>query len=195
MVLSLQHPNGLTNQISINACNQDLNYDGKYECILSNKNIFATIDPEGGYIPFLFTKDELGVHQVIGPTWEFVTGISDPSMWDLSLGVRSDPDQILGAFGDSFKDWNTYTSDLSENKVVLASDDLTIQKSFLLINNNLHIDIVNSESSNHEITIPLVVDPWIRFTSDWGDKYKITNIPDGMQWGISTGVNVDTPVE
>ncbi len=177
--------------LSINACDQDLDYDGKFECILSNNQILAVIEPEGGYVPFLFSKDEQGVHQVIGPTWEFVTGISDPSIWDLSLGVRSDPDQILGAFGDSFKDWNTYIIEQSENKVVLTSDDLTIQKSFLLFNNNLHIDIVNSEIINHGITIPLVIDPWTRFTNDWGNKYSSTSISNGVRWGISTGLNVD----
>jgi hypothetical protein len=177
--------------IAINSCDQDLDYDGKNECILSNNNIFTTIDPEGGYIPFVFSKDALGVHQEIGPTWEFVTGISDPSMWDLSLGVRSDPGQILGAFGDSFNDWNTYTVNLLENQVILTSSDLTIRKSFLLVNNNLHIEIISSKFNPYEITIPLVVDPWIRFTSGWGDKYSIVHSSEGIQWGISTGVNIE----
>ena len=53
-------------------------------------NIFIVIEKDGGYIPFVFTRDAQGIHQIIGPTWEFIIGLSDPSSWDIKLGVRSE---------------------------------------------------------------------------------------------------------
>ncbi len=86
------------NPIPISSCNLDIDYDGINECILASNSIFLTIEPIGGYIPFIFSVDKNGAHQIVGPTWEFVIGLSDISEWDLSKGVNSDPNQILGAF-------------------------------------------------------------------------------------------------
>jgi hypothetical protein len=88
--------------VPIQSCSRDLDFDGENECILANNHIFAVIEPDGGYIPFVFTNDDQGIHQIIGPTWEFIVGMSDPSSWNTFSGVRSDSAQILGAFQDQF---------------------------------------------------------------------------------------------
>jgi len=173
----------------ISRCDVDLDYDTKNECILANHNIFLTIEPEGGIIPFIFSRDIHGAHQIIGPTWEFMLGMSDPTLWDLSQGVRSDPGQILGAF-DQTKMINYYFV-LESDKVYLYDGVMTMRKSVEILDNGALISVFNRASPNEIVHIPLVVDPWTRFTPDWGDKYTLLKLPDGINWGILTGVNVD----
>jgi hypothetical protein len=153
---------------SRNSCTTDLDYDEEMECVLSNDNIYVIIDPEGGYIPFIFSKDDSGLHQIVGPTWEFILGVSDPTMRDLSLGVRSDPGQILGAFDWSDSSNNTYsTSHIGNRLVIDYGGNLPLRKTFTVSDNGIRIDINNSITTSEKILIPLVVDPWTRFTTGW----------------------------
>jgi len=174
------------------SCDIDLDYDGKNECILANYRVFAIVEPEGGYIPFVFSLDDSGIHQVIGPTWEFIVGMSDPSIWDLSLGVRSDSEQILGAFSDSFDSWNYYNISLTNNKVVMTSDNMAMRKSVSILPNSIHVQIHNIDKSSTNSSIPLVVDPWLRYTTPgWGDLYTMITSPSKFLWGINSGESVD----
>jgi hypothetical protein len=169
-------------------CDLDLDYDSKNECILANNSIFAIVEPEGGYIPFVFSLDASGIHQIIGPTWEFIVGISDPSTWELSLGVRSDSEQILGAFSDSFHDWNNYDVDLMNSIIFMSSESMTMRKTVSILPDGLHIEIQVLDKSPTNAYIPLVVDPWIRYsTPGWGDLYTSIKSPSELQWGINSG--------
>lgn len=168
-------------------CSIDLDYDGKNECILASKNIFLTLEPEGGYMPFVFTLDERGYHQIIGPSWEFILGLSDPSVWNLSLGVRSDPDQVLGAFEDNYDIWSNYTLQLFENNIIMDSANMAIRKSFTISDDSIQVTIHDPDSLLNSTYIPLVVDPWIRFTPGWGDKYTVIKNPYAIRWGINSG--------
>ncbi len=156
--------------------------------MLSNKKIYITIDPDGGYIPFLFSIDDNGLHQIIGPTWEFILGISDPSLWDLSLGMRSDPGQILGAFDSNNRAINNYSIVQSKNKLVIDYNGyMPLRKSFTISDDRIRVDIIDSSSSSENVLIPLVVDPWHRFSLGWGESYTTMNSPTGVQWGINSG--------
>jgi len=183
--------NWADNPSSIETCDRDLDYDGKNECVLANNKIFSILDPEGGYLSFVFSKDDRGIHQIIGPTWEFIVGLSDPSDWDLSLGLRSDYNQILGAFSDSFHDWNNYNVVLKDNYVIMESEKMTMRKSISVSPNSLHIEIRNFSQSVNNSFIPLVLDPWIRYTPGWGDLYTSIKLPFAFQWGINSGVAVE----
>jgi len=174
------------NAIPRETCSIDLDYDGRNECILANKYIFAIIEPEGGYIPFLFANDDRGIHQIIGPTWEFEVGLSDASNWNPNLGVRGDPAQILGAFQDNLDNWNNYDVNLLENKINLYSNNMSMRKSITIYPDSLHIDIQNLNQLQNNSTIPLVIDPWSRYTSGWGDLYTVSRLPLIFQWGINS---------
>jgi hypothetical protein len=173
----------------ISRCDTDLDYDNKNECILANHTIFLTIEPEGGIIPFIFSRDIHGAHQIIGPTWEFMLGMSDPTLWDLSQGIRSDPGQILGAFDKNNND--NFSFVIEDHKLYFYSDEMTMRISVKIMENGVLVSVFNQALVNEIIHIPLVVDPWTRFTPDWGDKYTFAMLPDGINWGISAGVNVD----
>jgi hypothetical protein len=175
---------------TIETCEVDPDYDGSNECILANNNIFMVIDPEGGYIPFVFSNDYQGVHQIIGPTWEFMLGISDISTWNPDLGVRADAKQILGAFQDKFSDWNSYTPYIKEHIVELLCDNTNNRKLISLSSNSIHVETWNSDQIYGLIYIPLVVDPWLRYLPGWGDFYIADSSPTSYLWGINDGVMV-----
>ena len=167
-------------------CSFDLDYDGKKECILSTQKIFLTLEPEGGYVPFVFTRDAHGNHQIIGPTWEFILGISDPSVWNPALGVQGDPDQVLGAFFDGFRDWQMYKFEVIENSISIESSVLAMRKSFSISDNTIHVDVQAPSASDKITQIPLVIDPWMRFASSWDDQYTFTQTSAGYQWGLNS---------
>ncbi len=174
----------------ITSCN-DLDYDGKNECILASDHIFVIVEPEGGYIPFVFSMDSQGVHQIIGPTWEFVVGLSDPSTWSLSPGVRSDSDQVLGEMAYKFNNWKQYDYILVNNKITLYCDNMTMRKTVIVNPNGIQIELEGSNTSPGQLAIPLVLDPWVRFTTGWGSLYQSVQRPDSFSWSVVSNVSVE----
>jgi hypothetical protein len=174
----------------ISTCTIDLDYDGEFECVLANNNIFLTLEPKGAYIPFVFSKDENGAHQIIGPTWQFMLGVSDPSEWDFSLGVRSDPGQILGAFVDEISKSDNFEVKLSNNKISFINDDHSLYRSFMIGNNVINVEFNDARLQNNVAQIPLVLDPWTRYTKDWGDKYSYRLSAQGVEWEIISVIAV-----
>jgi hypothetical protein len=174
----------------IQTCANDIDFDGMNECILANKHIFAVIERSGGYISFVFASDSNGIHQVIGPTWEFIIGLSDPSSWDPQLGVRGDSVQILGAFPDQFSEWNNYNFLMAPGKIELDNGNMSMRKSFRLFPDKIQIVVQSTDPSQINPSIPLVVDPWQRFTPQWGDSYSLASAPSGLNWGITHGMQV-----
>ena len=170
-------------------CSTDLDYDGANECILSTETVYAVIEPQGGYIPVLFFKDAQGVHQIIGPTWEFYVGLSDPSEWNPGFGLRGDPAQLLGAFQDQFTDWQTYSPEITHDEIILRDITGSIAKSFSIAGDRIQIQLQNM-SESQKIPIPLAVDPWTRFTPEWGPKYSGITAGNSYIWGVDPGMMV-----
>ncbi len=172
---------------AISSCKSDLDFDGELECVLATSDIFVIIEPKGAYVPFIFSKDEQGAHQIVGPTWEFMLGISDPSTWDLSLGVRSDSAQILGAFVDDFNKWDNSVIVTLNNSITFTNGSMSIRKSFILTENGVVVEFSDNNLPLKGTQIPLVLDPWTRYSEDWGDKYKYQAIANGIAWKIDSG--------
>ena len=175
----------------IEACDLDLDYDGFNECILANNSIFTVIEPDGGYIAFVFASDINGIHQLVGPTWEFIVGLSDATSWEINLGVRGDPRQILGAFQDPFSHWNRYHVNIIDHGIVLETDNMTIRKTISISADRIHIVIHLPVQSIEKARIPLVVDPWLRYTSGWGNLYSKQSAGNNFFWRIRSGETVE----
>jgi hypothetical protein len=174
----------------IQDCNIDIDYDSVNECVLANKTVYLIADPQGGYIPFVFYKNSWGIHQIIGPTWELMVGLSDPSTWDASLGVRSDPAQVLGAMQDSFTEWNSYQPSISESSLSLTNDDGTARKSITIDDKGFQLVIQSSRQPSVDLTIPLVLDPWYRFNKNWGTAYTKSGPSPDFHWGITNDESI-----
>jgi hypothetical protein len=129
------------------------------------------------------------VHQIIGPTWEYAIGLSDPSEWDSTLGLLGDPAQLLGAFQDSFNDWHTYTPETAPGEILLRDTEGSISKSFSISSDQIHVNLENTPQFQ-AIPIPLAIDPWIRYTENWGSKYLGSLEGTSYTWGIDSRIEV-----
>lgn len=175
----------------INDCEMDIDRDSEKECILANTNLFLIIEKNGGYIPFAFYIEAVEPHQIIGPSWESILGISDPSTWEPSMGVRSDPGQLLGALEDPLPSWNSYNAINQANYVELFSNDMIMRKTISISERNIRIMIQNTDGENSLMSVPIALDPWIRFTPTWRERYYMIPVPDGFIWGIKDDISVE----
>lgn len=172
---------GVPHQIS--TCNIDVDLDGKYECVLANTSALYVFEPEKGSLTFAFALSNTGVHQIIAPSSQFVFGTSDASSWNLEDGLRSDPQVLSGAFADNF---GPYQASYGEDWLVMQGE--RIHKTFRLIPNGLLVKYQAQDPI--QIQIPLAIDPWERFIRGWEERYSGHSIPNGWEWGISSGITV-----
>jgi hypothetical protein len=103
------------------------------------------------------------------------------------MGLRGDSAQIFGAFQDIYNEWNNYDTDLLDNNVILVNDNMSMRKSISIAPNGLHISIIDITKSPNNPYVPLVIDPWFRFSLGWGDLYIGNKSSNAFQWGISSG--------
>jgi hypothetical protein len=165
-------------------CTNDTDFDGKPECTLSNGDLFALLDPDGGRLVLLFSRTPEGVTQLIGPSSQFIIGLSDYREWDLSAGPLADPANIPGAFAGPWSDY--HIEDLDDGLRFLSQG---AEKTFRFTENGLKVEIKTDEV--HRYQIPLAVAPQTRFTPGWVEKFEETEIPQGWVWGIKAGPKVE----
>jgi hypothetical protein len=181
---------------SLSDCEIDPDNDGQNECVLASEHYYALFENAGARLIFLFIrikdKNELksDVHQILGPTSQFLVGIGDPSAWDIDAGEAADSEGIHGAFSDSINSWDLYSpTSVSQDHLTFSSPDKSITKSFTFNNNSLSIEYTNVPPM--VVKIPLILDPWERFSSDWGDRYSDKQIMNGWTWELSDGPTVN----
>jgi hypothetical protein len=168
-------------------CLEDLNGDGQAECILANQNYFAVLEPVGARLTQLFNFDAKGPHQLVGPSWQFAVGLSDPSTWRPELGQAADPSAIPGAFADSGTPWETYTPTITPAGITFTNPDGSRIKIYRLTKNGMQVRYqAHSPVSTH---IPLVVDPEAFYSGP--TKYQATLAPHSWTWSLAGGSNVE----
>jgi hypothetical protein len=156
-------------------CSTDIDWDGEAECVLATDHIFTTYELSGGYLAFAFAISENGPHQIIGPTYQLSVGLSDPSVWNVQDGFFADPEQIPGAFADSPVSWQYYDYRITEGMLEIYTGNMAIRKSFKLNNSAISI-LVASPDSSRKLLIPFVLDPWLRFNSNWTSRYIVEKL-------------------
>ena len=165
------------------ACGGDPDRDLRPECILANAKYFAVIETGGARLTHLF----YGEHQLVGPTAQFVVGLSDPSQWNNSPGDAADPGQVMGAFFDTTQPFMEYTVAWpAVDTLVLASADGSRVKTFLLTEYGLE-GLVQSRDPTG-MRIPLAVDPQGFYAGPV--EYRASLSPDSWQWGPAGGTRV-----
>jgi hypothetical protein len=105
---------------------------------------------------------------------------SDPSFWNLAAGLRADPTLIPCAFDDT---GGPYQVIAVHDRLIFTNPKSNNRKIYSLVSNSLLVEIHSNQSE--EITIPLTLDPWIRFTPQWADLYQSNLIPGGWEWSLN----------
>jgi hypothetical protein len=170
---------------AIQECSEDPDLDGVSECIYATKDSIAIFDPVGGRLLALYSSVDGQVHQIIGPTHQFLIGQADPSSWDLAAGETADPGVIPGAFIDGLPPWDIYLTQFSAKGLTLSTPQGDLVKTFTLNENGLNV--IYELDSPASINIPLVLDPWQRFSPGWGARYQYKQIGDGLSWELNGG--------
>ncbi|MCX6036255.1 MAG: hypothetical protein NTV38_15000 [Chloroflexi bacterium] len=172
-------------------CDHDLNRNGQPECVLSNQHFFAILDPAGARLTNLFYIDQIGPHQLVGPSSQFTIGLSDPSEWHPELGQASDPSVIPGAFSDDTNTWMLYTPDVTPAGITFTSPDGSRVKNYRLLEDG--IKITYQVASPVSTRIPLAVDPqaFILGPTD----YSSASGSGAWTWGLADGIQVEVRTE
>ncbi|MGW8224413.1 MAG: hypothetical protein ACWGOY_01705 [Anaerolineales bacterium] len=170
-------------------CQVDLDLDGLPECILSSGEIFAVIDPLGGRLVGYFYRNGASAHQIIAPSSQFIVGLADPSTWQLAYGEGADPAGIPGAFSDSAPPWQIYEVSNNSNQLSFRSLDQQITKVYTLAEDSLQINYHTSDPITGQI--PVVIDPWQRFSPGWSDQYSYQTLDNGYRITLHDVLSVD----
>jgi hypothetical protein len=158
-------------------CLSDPDLDGLPECILASNNQFAIFDLEGARLIAYFYISEAGLHQIIAPTSQLIVGLSDPSTWQLDAGEGAETAGIHGAFANSPPPWEQYDVIVSDDQLTFTSPDQRITKVYSLSETGLRVEFHTSDPISAQI--PVVIDPWTRFSPDWSEVYSYHPIPEG----------------
>ena len=168
-------------------CEHDLNNDGQPECVLSNQEYYAILDPQGARLTNLFYLDSHGAHQLVAPSSQFTLGLSDPSEWNLKLAQAADPSVIPGAFSDDSDPWSVYRPSVSAASITFTSPEDTRLKTYRLLENG--IEIIYQGSGPVSTRIPLAVDPQAFYFEP--THYTGSLTPGMWSWGLVGGIQVN----
>jgi hypothetical protein len=179
------------------SCQADPDGDGQPECVFSSPSYYAIFELQGGYLSFAFTRDPQtgAVHQWIGPSSQFASGLSPAESWNLSAGVFADP----GVYPGAFYDWDpalqqpdgsrTYQARVSSEELQLTSPDGSRQKTFHFSSQGLSVQMLSNTPT--QAFLPLALDPWQRYTPGWTDCYQGQAQGGAWHWSVAaatTGV-------
>ena len=181
----------------LSSCGNDIDKDQLPECILANDQYLAILDPQGARLVYLFSvkRDRFSGyrHQLIGPSWQVAVGLSNPALWDISAGEAADPGAYPGAFADLDDPFRPYEPRIEGESLVFTSLDGTRTKTFKIT--NIGLEVVYATQETVRTQIPLLVDPWMRFTPGWAENYVYEITPNGIRWGLGNSLMVDLHAE
>ena len=167
-------------------CSLDLDGDGRQECILSNRQFFAVLDPQGATLTNLFMLDGRSVHQLVGATSQFTVGLSDPSEWQPRLGKAADPTVIPGAFFDEDSTWQAYTPTVTLQGITFTRSDGRRIKTYQLTQGGIQVEYRAAGPLSTQI--PLVVDPQTYYFQPV--DYRPDFTPQVWTWSLLGGISV-----
>ncbi len=164
-------------------CSQDLDWDGLPECTLASLDFFAVFESEGAGITVAVARTSKGIKQVIAPTYQFLTGWSDPTTWDITRGLAGDPTQVF-AFTEKADRWSRFETTVGEGEIAFSSAGAQV-KTYTLSPKGIRVTF--HSDGFHKITLPLVLDPASRFTTSWSSAYASSGSEQMWQWKKAGG--------
>ncbi len=162
------------NPITHADCNSDPDRDGEVECILASESTYTIFEIDNAELNYLFirgndqSRSNPKSHQIIGPSSQFISGLSSPELWSPGRGLASDPAIVSGAFsimGSGFE------PTIEPNKLNFHNPE-GIEKEFRLRNNGIEISIQQSSANKrYKAKIPLAIDTWHLQQPGWAKQY------------------------
>ncbi len=150
-------------------------------CFLSSRRVLAVFGLDGRLL-YLFARDSDGTHQLVGPTAQFFLGLGDSSLWQPSAGWEADPGQVSGAFG--MPPGQVVRLEMSADTLLVFVDQ-KVARSYSLLDDGLLVQIKSADQQ--PVTIPVVIDPWQRFSADWVGRFVNERTPAGGVFGWKNG--------
>jgi hypothetical protein len=156
-------------------CSQDIDYDGKPECVLASRSIYTIYDQKTSALTYVFVRSDDGdLHQIVAPSSLLISGLGDPSSWDPRNGLSADPQVISGAFVSSDPPDHQY---LEGNNLVFQWEENHIHKKIYSLKSDrisVHFEGHGTGTEGLDTRIPIMVDPWFRFTMGYADRYPFS---------------------
>jgi hypothetical protein len=184
------------NPALVATCETDPDLDGQPECILASEDIFAVFERDfGGYLSSAFSRSPDGqAHQIIGPSFQIISGMSDASTWELTRGVLADPGVIPGAFLDPPQPGQASppaTATIQNGELTLMSAQpggSPLAKTFRLAPGAIEVQYSGLPAGAFYSTrIPLLLDPWRRLSPGWADGY----ISGDLSWQLTPSLTIE----
>ncbi len=169
---------------SITSCTLDLDHDGEPECLMTTDQVFSFFEIDSGALVFLFTMHEDGdgirnVHQLVGPSSQLISGLSDPAAWVKEGQTLSDPSVITGAFAE--KDRNLQP-EISGEFLEFHSPVSPQERVYHLLPGGISFSLFYSTPGQGEILmIPIIFDPWERYHLGWAEQFGEVIVSDGWK--------------
>ena len=171
-------------------CSKDLDWDCNSECFLATDTTAAVLETDGGYISFAFTYNSGVFHQIIGPSFQLITGLSDPIEWDISKGIGADPKVIPGAFVNSNQKWTSYSpAQIYPGSIVLKNFETGILKTFTALEDGYLF--YYSGPKTDQLLLPILLDPWVMEYHDWGDMFDFTSDLGIKKWELQDKIIIN----
>jgi hypothetical protein len=165
--------------------------DGQPECVLSSPSYYAIFELQGGYLAFAVARDPQtgAVHQWIGPSSQFASGLSPADSLKLSAREFADP----GVYPGAFFDWDaarqepdgsqTYLYQVSPGELKLTTPDGSRQKIFRFSDSGLFVQLLGDPPT--QVLVPLALDPWQRYTPGWPACYRGETQGGAWLWSVA----------
>ncbi len=170
-------------------CLSDPDLDGVSECILASDHFFAIIDPQGARLLAFYFLSDNGIHQIIGPTSQFIVGLADPSVWRIDAGEGADTAGVHGAFADQTPPWSLFDITHTEDFIEFTSPDELVTKRFSLSSSGIRVEYDSSKPQFAQI--PIAADPWTRFSPGWSSIHHEQPISNGYLIQINDQIEVE----
>jgi hypothetical protein len=176
------------------SCQVDPDHDGQPECLLVSGQFYAQFEIADGSLTYLFAayspqSQPAGwpdlIHQFVGPSSQFITGLSSPDTWQPAAGLLAEPSTIPGAFTGP---GTGFLPAFDHGNLLFTLPGGNALKTFRLTDTGLQVEYqLASGVSYPAAQIPLALDPWRRFAPGWADLYRAESSANQWSWQIQAG--------
>ncbi len=171
-------------------CDTDLDGDGQPECILANDRSLALFELEGGTLTHLFLAcpdtSLAKAYQVVGPSSQLITGLSEPMEWNLDEGenLPADPGVFTGALSGPPGE---FLAEITLDQLVLKSADGLISKSYQLAPKGLHVEIRSQFPAQlpNPMVVPVLIEPAESLKRGRLEQYQSSQTPPEIAWQVN----------